>query len=382
LAPDEWRRRRLNWPFLSLATDIATIVSGVTFGARVLARRPRLLSAQLVALIALNSVCYIVLGRYEYRFWITKPYWFDVGEWAGALNFARNLTPGLFMVLCFTLFADKARFPRWLLGLFVVEMVLEAVTYGGRFWTGHFIPFAVRIVPSVLQALFVAFALYWTMASWSADLVEGRRRARVIVIILIGSNIIGSSLLLRVLIPQDSIANYDAHIALVALNLPVTLFLLIFSTDRDLSAPLETAKVRSVARPPVSPEAANALVRLNHLLDVEHVHRRPNLTLKELADLVGLPEYRMRKLINEQLGYQNFNAFLHDYRIREACQQLRDPEMRRIPILTIALSTGYQSINTFNRGFRDVMGMTPSAYRALDAIPPLNPLEKISPHSA
>jgi AraC-like DNA-binding protein len=372
----------LNWPLLFLAIDIATIVSGFVFGARVLALRPRLLSAQLIALITLNSACYIVLGRYEYRYWIPEPYWFDVGGWAGALNFARNLTPGLFMVLCFTLFADKARFPRWLLGLFAVEMALEAMTYGGQPSGGEFTALALRLIPSALQTLFVAFALYWTVVDWSADLVEGRRRARAIVTIVIGFNMIGASLLLRLLIPQNLIANYDAHIALVAVNLPITLFLLIFSTDVDLGAPLEKTTVRSVAVPPGSAEAADALVRLNRLLDVEHVHRRPNLTLKELADLVGLPEYRMRKLINEQLGYQNFNAFLHDYRIREACQQLRDPEMRRIPILTIALSTGYQSINTFNRGFRDVVGMTPSAYRALETIQPAESLRKISPQSA
>jgi hypothetical protein len=76
----------LNWPLLFLAIDIATIVSGFVFGARVLALRPRLLSAQLIALITLNSACYIVLGRYEYRYWIPEPYWFDVGGWAGALR--------------------------------------------------------------------------------------------------------------------------------------------------------------------------------------------------------------------------------------------------------------------------------------------------------
>jgi AraC-like DNA-binding protein len=58
---------------------------------------------------------------------------------------------------------------------------------------------------------------------------------------------------------------------------------------------------------------------------------------------------------------------------------LRDPKMQRIPILTIALSTGYQSVNTFNRGFREIVDMTPSAYRALSEPPvPPNP-QKISP---
>ena len=54
---------------------------------------------------------------------------------------------------------------------------------------------------------------------------------------------------------------------------------------------------------------------------------------------------------------------LHAYRIREACRQLSDPALRRTPILTIALSGGYAAINTFSRGFREVMGMTPSAWR-------------------
>ncbi|HEY1927427.1 MAG TPA: helix-turn-helix transcriptional regulator [Caulobacteraceae bacterium] len=372
----------MSWPLFFLALDIATIVTGAIFGARVLARRPKLASAQLIALIAFNSVCYVVLARYEYRYWIPPPYQFDIGDWAGVFNFARNLTPGLFMVLCFNLFSDKTSFPRWLLVTFAMEMLLEVIAYRHAPRSGALVPLALRAIPAILQTVFVAFALYWTVSNWSADLVEGRRRARIITTIIIGFNIVGSSLLLRVLIDQDSMANYVAHLALVGANLLITIFLLIFSTDHDLSLPLETPKVRRVAVPPASAEVADALARLNHRLDVEHIHRRPSLTLKDLADLVGLPEYRMRKLIHEQLGFQNFNAFLHDYRIRDACQQLRDPQMRRVPILTIALSTGYQSINTFNRGFREVMGMTPSAFRALDTTPPPTPPQKASLLSA
>ncbi len=101
----------------------------------------------------------------------------------------------------------------------------------------------------------------------------------------------------------------------------------------------------------------------------ERLYRRPGLTLKALADKAGIPEYRLRKLIHERLGFANFNAFLHAWRIREACEQLRDPAQRRTPILTIALSVGYQSVNTFNRGFRDVIGMAPSTWRADENAP-------------
>jgi AraC-like DNA-binding protein len=372
----------MNAPLFFLCVDIAIIVCNTLLAARLLARRPRLLSAQLIALICFDTICYIVLSRQEYGWWIPAAYRFDVGALRTVLNFARNLTPGLFMVLCFTLFADHPRFPRWLLALFFVEMLLE-VPMRRLVGDGTAGDFATRVVPALLQAIFVGFALYWTIANWRADLIERRRRARMLVIVVIGLNIIGSTLFLRVLVPQNSVENYYVHLALVLSNLPLVLFVLSYLKAEDLDRPLGGG-----AQPPASvlaaapdPETAGILTRLSALMEVERVYRRPSISVKELADLAQAPEYRLRKVIHEQLGYPNFNVFLHDYRIREACLQLRDPGMRRIPILTIALSTGYQSVNTFNRGFREIMDMTPSAYRALDEAKVLPALKKISPET-
>src|SRR5580698_9916127 len=145
-------------PLFFLSVDIAIIVCNALFGARVLAMRPHLLSARLIALISFNTICYVVLSRYEYRFWIPQPYWFEVGGLAAFLNFARNLTPGLFMVLCFTLFADRPRFPRWLLALFLIEMFLE-VPMRWLISGGMVADIATRVVPATLQAAFAGFAL-------------------------------------------------------------------------------------------------------------------------------------------------------------------------------------------------------------------------------
>jgi AraC-like DNA-binding protein len=359
------------------ALDIATVVCDFLLGVRVLAKRPDRLIAWLIGLISFNSICHVVLSRYEYRYWIAEPYQLDLAGTAGVLNFARNLTPGLFMILCFEMFADRPRFPRLLLGLFAVEMLFEIPL--GRMS-------AARIVPGLLQGLFAAFAIYWTVADWRADLIQSRRRARAIIAAVIGLNIIGSSVLLRVLIAQNSHANYQAHLALVVSNLLIVLVILIFMRDEDMKDVLgvEAAAPPPHASPPaVGSETAEILARLAPLMEVERAYQRPSLSLKDLAVLVGTPEYRLRKIIHEQLGYPNFNVFLHHYRIRDACQQLRDPARRRIPILTIALSTGYQSINTFNRAFRDLMDMAPSAYRSLDepAAAPPQP-KKISPQTA
>lgn len=365
---------------LFLALDIVTIVCNLLFGARVLARHPRNISAQIAALIAFNGICHIVLSRQEYGYWIAAPYQFHVDDWAPALNFARNLTPGLFMVLCFTLFADRQRFPRWLIALFVFEALLEGPARWFLPLNGVLSTLELRVIPAILQIIFAGFSLYWSLANWSGDLVETRLRTRIVLASVIALNIIGSTLL-RVL-AQDSIANYYGHVALTAVSLAILVFLLVFLSDESLAVPLETKRAPARHLPSVSlPQSDPALAKLVELLEREHIYRRPSLTLKDLADAMQLPEYRLRKLIHERLGYQNFNAFLHDYRIRDACRQLRDPAMKRIPILTIALSTGYQSVNTFNRGFREVMGMPPSAYRSLEGEEAHELSGKISPQS-
>ena len=354
-------------PLIFLSLDVATIVCAALLGARVLASRPRLRSAQLIALIAFSLGCGVVLGHQEYGYWMPPQFRIDVGGWAGFLNLARNLAPGLFMLLCFTLFTDRRRFPIGLLALLAVQLGLEEpgrslIPPGWRYAR-----LATQTAPALLQTLFAGFALYWTVVDWRADLIERRRRTRVLTLVVIGLLTLVSSLLTRVLIVPDSPANYIVHVALTAADLAIVAFVLFQLTDGDVGRYL--AFEAAVTRPPRATAEADlgpALARLTRLLEEERVCQREGLSLKGLADLVGLPEYRLRKLIHEQLGYRNFNALLHDYRIREACRQLSDPALRRTPILTIALSVGYASVNTFSRGFREIMGVTPSAWRAAE----------------
>ncbi len=322
-------------PLIFLSLDVATIVCATLLGARVLISRPRLRSAQLIALIAFSLVCGVVLGHHEYGYWMPAAFRIDVGGWAGFLNLARNLSPGLFMLLCFTLFTDRRRFPRWLLVLLAIQLGLEEPgrTLIPAVW--RYAHLATQTVPALFQTLFASFALYWTVADWRADLIESRRRARVLTLVVVGLLTIVSSLLTRVLISPDSPANYVVHVALTAVDLVVVVSILFQLTNGDVGSYL--AFERIVSRPTRTTAEADlgpALARLTQLLETELVCQR------------------------------NFNALLHDYRIREACRQLSDPALRRTPILTIALSVGYASVNTFSRGFREVMGMTPSAWRA------------------
>jgi AraC-like DNA-binding protein len=93
----------------------------------------------------------------------------------------------------------------------------------------------------------------------------------------------------------------------------------------------------------------------------QHAYRREGLTVASLAADLGMGEAALRTLINQQLGYRNFNDFLHHHRLQEAAARLAAEDL---PVLTIALDCGYGSIGPFNRAFRQRFGMTPTEYRA------------------
>jgi AraC-like DNA-binding protein len=353
-----------------LTLDIAAIVVAALLGAKLLLSFRRRRSALLIALISVCNICYIVLSRFEYGYWIPAPFHFEVGGWFDVLNFARNLTPGLLMLLCFAIFTERRHFPGWLWALFILQMLLEEPAHALVPPDWRFAPVLTQLAPSLLQASFALFAMYWAISSWRADLIETRRRTRAFTVLVIGLNVIASTVLLRAVIEQNTIANYHAHVVLISADLALLLFILFKFSQDDASRLLEAHRHHSPSRAAaatVDPEIAAVLTKLTALMDLERFYREPHVSLKRLADRVAVPEYRLRKIIHEHLGYNNYNAFLHGYRIRDACKQLRNPVMRRTPILTIALSVGYQSVNTFNRGFRDLMGVTPSVYRSQES---------------
>jgi AraC-like DNA-binding protein len=136
-------------------------------------------------------------------------------------------------------------------------------------------------------------------------------------------------------------------------------------TPVPASAPVPAIAPATGPAPAAEPAADTAwLQRLDRLMAAEHAYHEPELSLAALALRLGLPEYRLRELINRQLGYRNFPAFVNDYRLREVEARLADPACDALPILTLALEAGFGSIGPFNRAFRERHGTTPSEFRS------------------
>jgi AraC-like DNA-binding protein len=91
--------------------------------------------------------------------------------------------------------------------------------------------------------------------------------------------------------------------------------------------------------------------------------RDENLTIAALADKVGVPEHRLRRLINDQLGHRNFVAYVNGHRIAAAKAMLTDPAKARTTVASIAFDLGYGSLGPFNRAFKEATGVTPTEWR-------------------
>jgi AraC-like DNA-binding protein len=220
---------------------------------------------------------------------------------------------------------------------------------------------------------FIALAVGQTVASWSADLVEGRRRLRVFIVgaaALYG----GINAILQIVVSGREAADVanTANAALLAAIVATICYSMtrVAAVDLFPVAPVVTA-VADVPYPSIAtPDSGAADQRLvgalMRLMADERIYRHDNITIGTLATRLSIPEYKLRRLINQRLGYRNFNVFLNNHRIEEAKAALADPTQAEVPVITIAMDAGFQSLGPFNRAFKATTGVTPTEYRRLN----------------
>jgi AraC-like DNA-binding protein len=219
---------------------------------------------------------------------------------------------------------------------------------------------------------FIALAVGQTIASWSADLVEGRRRLRVFIVgaaALYG----GINAILQILVSGREAADIanTANAALLAGIVATICYSMtrVAATDLLPVAPIVTAVADvpglSVAAPDSGAADQRLVGALMRLMADERIYRHDNISIGTLATKLSIPEYKLRRLINQRLGYRNFNVFLNNHRIEEAKAALADPSQAEVPVITIAMDAGFQSLGPFNRAFKATTGVTPTEYRRL-----------------
>ena len=235
-----------------------------------------------------------------------------------------------------------------------------------------------RAVP----VLFAVLAVLAAARHWRADLVEGRRRLRAFLLVS-GVAYTLAMLFVRLASGQGKLSALAALLDVLALLVMVAAAAwgLLRLGAGELFPQAAPVPVSVPDMPPASAAAATVAAEvgeaceaidpaderlalaLQRSMDEERAYRDEGLSVASLAARLGAPEYRLRRLINQRLGHRNFNAFVNGYRLAEARAALVDPRRSELPVLSIALDAGFQSIGPFNRAFKAATGLTPTEFR-------------------
>jgi AraC-like DNA-binding protein len=356
--------------------------------------RPRLPAARVGVALALGLALQVASSTPSFEAWAPR-------LWQAPLVAVAAGNAVLFWVFARALFDDDfAPRPRHAVAWAAVALLAGAncaVLIGSGLAIAPLALGLQRAAPLVFALLAMAAAA----ARWRVDLVERRRRLRAFIvgagalysIAMIGARWQSPRWQLGGAMATLDVALLLAIVAVVAWRMlrlagsdlfPVApprpaLPAAILVPAADI-APAETVEPPSLDRPepapvppvpPASPEPApdtdpaedRLADALHRLMTAERAYRDENLGIAQLAARLAVPEYRLRRLINQRLGHRNFNAYINGLRLQEALAALADPARRERPVLSIALEAGFQSIGPFNRAFKAATGLTPTEFR-------------------
>lgn len=288
--------------------------------------------------------------------------------------------PAVFWLWARAAFDDDFVLRRWHGAVWLAIVAFGfAVTMGWAHWPA-LAGAGGRALALIALVLALAAAVQ-TVKTWRADLVARRRWLRLAMLAI--------NVVLIAAVAAAGFAAIPVAVPGAPGSLPTALGLFVVAMLAGLgtfgaaaAGPVNdaTAAIASGAASPQAPAADRAakrqvvvdpriavdpilLRRLDHLMSVERTYRQEGLAIGALAARLDVPEHRLRQAINEGLGYRNFNAFLNRYRIADARLALADATQREVPVLTIAMDAGFQSIGPFNRAFKAETGVTPTEFR-------------------
>jgi AraC-like DNA-binding protein len=273
------------------------------------------------------------------------------------------ISPSLLWIITRYLFVDNPRVHPAIWSLIFTYVILRSVGImtlphvGLSFWI-------MLYIPQVIMLGFASHVVYMAVRGLGTDLVEPRRKLRVPFAITMGAIvaiIVGSGFFYL----GD---RWVSNIYIGAIFLCILFFnLATFRLHRDSPQLIDTVAEGAVpslnSRVSEKDKDKPLIDRVHAAMESGRLYAQTGLTIGVLAQAVSMPEYRLRRLINQRLHYRNFNQYLNQYRISEAARRLQDQSEVHCPISTIALDVGYSSLSSFNKAFKESHGVTPSIFR-------------------
>lgn len=281
----------------------------------------------------LRNILLVMTDAWAYALWLAAMYFFQVGF-------------------------SVRRIPLWLLPIVIIWIGWHLYFFGVLGGDGIY-----HDINHGLSLLILAHVIYVSLKGLSDDLVDKRRRFRLVLsasLAAYGAMLAIDQLWLGRLLQTASLSLLNA--ALVASGVTL-LGVYLLRTGEVLAFPASDGGADGAPATDLPAEYRHLKAALDDFIE-RGGYLQPELNIASVAAQLGAKEHQLRRLINRQLGFQNFSDFLNQLRIQQARQWLASSEHSSTPIMNIALDLGYGSIGPFNRAFKQATGLTPTQYRA------------------
>ena len=260
--------------------------------------------------------------------------------------------PYVFWIFSRSLFDDHFELKAWMFWLLLLVIVLQSLFFliNSLRWlelSPNFIPVS-WIAQHSLSLFFVVLGILEAVRNKAADLLTNRLKFRNSFILFT------AGLMVLTLLSEIAFQGKEAPLTLELLQKIVIAGLTYYYAIRRTSfkSGFFVEKATNKEEPVYTAVDQDLLDTLTDLMDKQQIWKTEGLTIRELADLMAVKEYRLRQTINQHLNFRNFNDFLNSYRIAEASKLLADPAKKQFTVLEIAYEMGYSSLSPFNKAFK------------------------------
>lgn len=125
----------------------------------------------------------------------------------------------------------------------------------------------------------------------------------------------------------------------------------------------EALELNSPSRAGNTDEDDDLLAAMQVLMAEKQQYLQAELKMMDIANALGVPEYRISKALKEKTDFDNFNHFVNHFRLNHAKNLLIDERSKSWTILVVSMESGFSSLATFNRVFKNQEKCTPKQYR-------------------
>lgn len=105
------------------------------------------------------------------------------------------------------------------------------------------------------------------------------------------------------------------------------------------------------------------LEKMDELTEKEGLYLKSRFTTEEMAQRLNVSMPRLQLFFKQSPDYRRLEEYFDSKRLVRACTILHDQP--GLTILAVSAEAGFPTVKTFNRKFKDALGMTPSEYRSV-----------------